>query len=162
MRSIWKGGQFDGRLTVTKVGDEVDALRRLIRRSPSRKTRTAGNAQWRPDKEWGDNAEQRAMKWLKNRGKKPSNVAHLNRGWDIECGEEKYEVKGRKSAKTIVRLTENEWRAASKIGRRYTILLITAPTEAKLARANPLEIADPAKTERWTRKATYEYFLNER
>ena len=41
-------------------------------------------------------------------------------GWDTEGGENKCEVKGRKSDATKIRLTANEWRAGKKPGKRYT------------------------------------------
>jgi len=161
IKRIWKDGKFGGRQTVTEVDGQIDEILKLVHRKPSRKPRPSGNAAWRPDQEWGHLAEERAMKWLRAIGKKPVNVARLNRGWDIECGKDKFEVKGRKSAKTTIRFTANEWRAAKTLNKRYALLLITAPTIAKLARATPLQIADPANTEEWTPKATFEYFLNE-
>jgi hypothetical protein len=88
----------------------------------------------------------------------------LRCGWDIECDGEKFEVKGRKSQKTTIRLTENEWKAAKKFGKRFTVLLFTASTEKKLNEAEPRKIPDPARTEKWKKNVivTCEYFLNER
>lgn len=83
------------------------------------------------------------MAWLKERGLKPKNVADLKCGWDIECGENKFEVKGRKSFQTAIRLTENEWKAAQKFGKRFTILLFTAATKTKLDKAKPRKIPIP-------------------
>jgi len=61
-------------------------------------------------------------------------------------------------------LTENEWKAAKKFGKRFTVLLFTASTEKKLNEAEPRKIPDPARTEKWKKNVivTCEYFLNER
>jgi len=48
-----------------------------------------------PDKEWGDKVEDRAMQWLRDEGYQPQNVANKDKGWDIECEDEVFEVKGR-------------------------------------------------------------------
>lgn len=101
------------------------------------------------------------MAWLKNQGRKPIDVSKHRLGWDIECDREKFEVKGRKSFNTAIRLTENEWQAAKKHGVRYTLLIFTARTKAKLNEARPQQIPDPARTRTWEPKITYEYFLNE-
>jgi hypothetical protein len=111
--------------------------------------------------EWGQAAEARAGEWLKERGYVPQNVAHLNKGWDITCGEDKFEVKGRKSAGVGVRVSQNEWKAARKFKGRYTILIFTASTLDKLKNASPVQIPDPTRTQSWTRRVTYEYVLAE-
>jgi hypothetical protein len=104
------------------------------------------------------------MKWLKEEGLAPTDVAHLHCGWDIECGDDKFEVKGRKSFGSMLRLTQNEWNAAKKLGKRYMLLVFTAPTKTKLTKATPRKIPDPFRTATWKRKetVTYEYFLDER
>ena len=111
--------------------------------------------------EWGRAAEKRAMQWLKARGKKPVDVSSFKYGWDIECGDQKFEVKGRKSIATRIRLTENEWNAAKKLGKRYTLLLFTSSTRWYLDKAIPKQFPDPVRTEDWSKKATFEYFLRE-
>lgn len=109
----------------------------------------------------GRAAELRAIAWLKEHRRKPANVADQCFGWDVECGDNKFEVKGRKSAATRIRLTENEWKAAIKHGKRYSLLLFTAPNREKLKSAQPVRIPDPAKTAEWSKRPVYEYFLNE-
>jgi len=85
----------------------------------------------------------------------------LHCGWDIECEDDKFEIKGRKSPVTAIRMTENEWRAALKFKQKYTLLIFTAPTLAKLNKAKPRQFPDPAATQLWSRRVTYEYVLDE-
>jgi hypothetical protein len=160
VRSIWKGGHFGGRQTVTKVRTGFGKLSRFLRCPAIQKPKRIGKVSWHPDKKWGRLVEIRALRWL---GKKAKDVAHLNLGWDIECDGEKFEVKGRKSGKTAIRLTQNEWKAAKKFGKRFIILVFTAPTPKKLNEAEPWRIPDPARTEKWNENVivTREYFLNE-
>lgn len=70
-----------------------------------------------------------------------------------------------KSPVTLIRFTENEWNAANRLGKRYTLLLFTASDEKKLLRAQPAKFPDPAKTESWTARERvvreYLYFLDE-
>jgi len=161
VRSVWKHGRFGGRQTVSKVRTGLGRLGRFLRRPTIQKPQRIGKVSWYPDKEWGRLVEIRALRWL---GKNAKDVAHLRHGWDIEYGDDKFEVKGRKSSQTTIRLTENEWKAANKFGKRYMVLLFTAPTEKKLAKAEPRKIPDPARTEKWNERITVtrEYFLNER
>jgi hypothetical protein len=86
-----------------------------------------------------------------------------NKGWDIECGDDLYEVKGRKSRRTKIRLTQNEWAAAKKHKKRYSLLLFTAGDERALRRQSPKEFPNPTETESWTEtpRTVYEYFLEE-
>jgi len=35
------------------------------------------------------------MQWLRDEGYQPQNVANKDKGWDIECEDEVFEVKGR-------------------------------------------------------------------
>jgi Protein NO VEIN, C-terminal len=112
--------------------------------------------------EWGEEAEARAMEWLRKQGRKPINDSHLNKGWDIACGDDKFEVKGRKSKGTAIRLSQNEWAAAKRLKKRYTVLVFTAATKGKLHRAMPKQIADPASNpESWQPRVVYEYILVE-
>src|SRR5205807_202517 len=105
--------------------------------------------------------EERAMVWLRGRGYTPENVARLNQGWDIRCGPERFEVKGRKSKSTAIRLSENEYRAAKRFGSLYTLLIFTARTSTKLRTAVPDQHPDPAKIDSWNRRIMYEYVLVE-
>jgi uncharacterized protein DUF3883 len=164
VRSVWKNSSFGGRQTVSQIRSGLNRLRQLSRSAIVRRPRKVPKVPWFPDKEWGRLAEQRAMTWLRERGEKPKDVASLCCGWDIECGEDRFEVKGRKSSLSTIRLTENEWKAAKKLGKRYTVLLFTAPTKKKLRTAMPRKIPDPARTEKWNEKVTVtrEYFLNDR
>ena len=164
VHSIWKDGRIGGIQTVSEVRKGLGRLRRFLRHPTIQKLRKIGKMSWHPDKEWGDLAEKRAMAWLRGKGRRPKNVANLRCGWDIECDGEKFEVKGRKSEQTIIRLTENEWKAAKKFGKGFTVLLFTAPTPKKLNEAEPWKIPDAARTEKWNEKVfvTREYFLDER
>lgn len=158
--SIWPGGRLGGNQTVTKIRSGADRLRKLI--GQARRTFVARpRLPSRPDMEWGHAAEARAMEWLRERGYVPQNVAHLNTGWDITCGEDKFEVKGRKSSRVAVRLTRNEWMAAREFKGGYTILIFTAPTLDKLKKASPDQVPDPTRTQSWARRVTYEYVLAE-
>jgi len=160
---IWPNGKFGGLQTLSKVSSGNTQLNKLyFRKSPrTKKASFKGNPAWFPDKEWGKAAEKRAFSWLKSRGEKPIDVSHLCVGWDLECHKKKYEVKGRKSHNTIIRLTQNEWFEAKKHKKNYTLLIFTAPTNAKLKTANPAQIPDPANTCSWKPKIVREYFLNE-
>jgi len=111
--------------------------------------------------EWGRAAEERAMVWLGQRGYAPKDVSNLNIGWDITCGDDKFEIKGRKSCRAAVRLTQNEWRASRQWGARYTVLIFTAATPQQLKKAQPIQIPDPTRTESWRRRISYEYVLAE-
>jgi len=147
---------FGGLQTVSAVrGDPVKPRRQHRRKIAHRRL------PFRPDMEWGRAAEDRAMRWLKARGYNPENVADMHVGWDITCGDLKFEVKGRKSERTAILLTENEWKAARKFGKKYTVLLFTAPTHVKLKTASPAKFPDPTKTAEWERKRriTFEYIL---
>lgn len=158
--SIWPGGLRGGNQTVTEIRSGEDRLQKRIgqvRRPFVARPRLPS----RPDTEWGDLAEKRAMIWLKDKGYKPQNDAHRNLGWDITCGEDKFEVKGRKSSRVAVRLSQNEWKAARRFKGRYTVLIFTAPTFDKLKKASPVQIPDPTRTQSWARKVTCEYVLAE-
>ena len=111
--------------------------------------------------EWGREAEKRALAWLRSNGFHPKDVAHLNRGWDIEYESMKCEIKGRKTSNTAIRLSDNEWRAASKHGKNYTVLIFTASSKGALGRVNPVEIVDPIENEIWRKRVRYEYVLEE-
>ena len=103
------------------------------------------------------------MQWLRDEGYQPQNVANKDKGWDIECEDEVFEAKGRKSPKTVVRLTENEWRAANRLGKQFTLLIFTAPDDERLRVTLPQQFPDPAKTESWTMRERIipEYFLDQ-
>ncbi|OFW33940.1 MAG: hypothetical protein A3J28_05635 [Acidobacteria bacterium RIFCSPLOWO2_12_FULL_60_22] len=157
---LWPSGRFGGIQTVSEIkrGEDIIKIKTLLRRT--RKTFTARpRLPIRPDMEWGRAAEERAMKWLRERGYKPQDVTRLNKGWDITCGDDRFEVKGRKSHSVAVRLSQNEWNAARHLKAKYTLLIFTAPTLEKLRRSVPDQIPDPTRTEVWSRRVTYEYIL---
>ncbi len=107
-------------------------------------------------------AEARAVTWLRERGYDPVNESHLNKGWDISCGEEKFEIKGRKSHRTAIRLSQNEWTAAKRFKKQYAVLIFTAANENDLQHAKPKQIVDPVNNpESWRRRVVYEYVLVE-
>ncbi len=160
VRSVLADGGFGGNQTISRIENGADRLRRLIQQ-PRRKPVPRPKLPSRPDMEWGRAAEERAMKWLKRRGYSPKDESSLNRGWDIACGDAKFEVKGRKDQRGAVRLTDNEWMAALRHKARYTLLIFTAPTLDKLKKASPVQIPDPTRTESWKRRVTYEYVLEE-
>lgn len=112
--------------------------------------------------EWGKEVEERAMEWLRDQGRKPVNESDQNLGWDISCDDDVFEVKGRKSDRTAVVVSENEWRAAKKLKKRYTVLVFTAANKAALEAAEPVEYCDPASNpESWNEKMriSYDYYL---
>ena len=160
MKMIWPDGRFGGLQTVSQIHDGADRLQKLLKRRRRPLTPHA-HLPVQPDNEWGKQAEERAMIWLRKQGLHPVNEAHLNKGWDISCGDEKFEVKGRKSFQTAVRLSQNEWRAAKKYQKQYTLLIFTAPTLNALKNAVPQEFVDPANTESWKKRIVYEYVLFE-
>jgi hypothetical protein len=159
--SIWPNGLFGGRQTVTRIRTNISNLRKLLGHRNSPRIISAKHVPFRPDKEWGREAERRALAFLRDKGMRPVDVSNQYKGWDIECGQALFEVKGRKSLNTTVRLTENEWNSAIKFGNRYTLLIFTAPSKRKLRKSFPKQIANPARSEEWKKEATYEYFLKE-
>ena len=160
MQAIWPGGRFGGNQTLAKVKKGAERFTQFLKKKrPTSVPRPRLSS--RPDMEWGKEAEARAMLWLKERGYQPKNVAHLNVGWDITCGSSRFEVKGRKSARSAVRISQNEWRAAKKFKKEYTVLIFTAPTKEALRQTVPMQIPDPTKTESWARRVIYEYILAE-
>lgn len=158
--AIWPSGRFGGNQTVTEVTKGVNGFLKVIGK-PKRRFVARPRLPVRPDMEWGLEAEARAMEWLKERGYSPENVSRLNMGWDISCGEDRFEVKGRKSSSTAIRLSQNEWSAAEHLKKRYTVLVFTAGTKELLRKAVPMQISDPCRTESWTPRAVYEYILAE-
>lgn len=159
--SIWPNGRFGGQQTVTEIKTKLSKLGRVLGQRNSPKISFSKHIPFKPDKEWGIAAELRAMNYLQKKGLNPKNVSSQNKGWDIECDNLLFEIKGRKSPNTVIRLTENEWKAAVKYGRRYTLLIFTAVSMHDLRRAFPIQTPNPARTEEWSKKATYEYFLKE-
>jgi hypothetical protein len=159
MERIWPTGQFGGRQTVSHVHNGGDRLLRFLKRK-RRSFAHRAHLPIQPDMEWGRAAEARAMAWLRELGREPVNEADLHKGWDISCGEDKFEVKGRKSERTAVRLTENEWMAAKRLKKQYTVLIFTAATKAALEEARPRQMVDPANNpESWMPRAVWEYLL---
>ena len=158
--SVWPGGRFGGNQTVAEIKKGADRFLKLLSRG-GRVFVPRPRLPIRPDMEWGREAEARAMAWLADRGYAPRNVSQLNMGWDITCGKERFEVKGRKTPATAIRLTQNEWRAAKLFKKHYTVLVFTAANKEALGRATPVQIPDPCRTEDWTPKITTEYILAE-
>ena len=160
IQSIWPDGRFGGNQTLTEVRRGAERfIKFLNKKRPAFVPRPRLPSH--PDMEWGKEAEARAMLWLKERGYQPKNVARLNVGWDISCGNNKFEVKGRKLVRSAVRLSQNEWRAAKKFRKEYTVLVFTAPTKDALRKTAPMQIPDPTRTESWTPRIMYEYILAE-
>jgi hypothetical protein len=163
IKAIWPAGQFGGLMTVSRVHHGADRFFKFLRRK-RREFAQGPHLPRQPDMEWGKEAEARAMEWLATRYDNPVDESTYNFGWDIRCGDDVFEVKGRKSDRTAVVLTENEWRAAKRLKRRYTVLIFTAANKADLKFAEPSELCDPANNpESWIEKqrTIYEYVLQE-
>lgn len=157
------GTRFAGNQTVSRINASKNDFNSLVR-GRTRVISSGRSTPYKPDQEWGQKAEERALAWLSStRDQKPKDVSKENKGWDIECGEGLYEVKGRKSHRTKIRLTQNEWAAARRHKKRYTLLLFTAADERALRKQSPKEFPNPAETESWTEapRTIYEYFLEE-
>jgi hypothetical protein len=161
MESIWPTGQFGGRQTVSIIHEGADRLLRFLKKK-RRSFAQRPHLPVQPDMEWGVEAEKRAMAWLREQGLDPLNEADLNKGWDISCGELKFEVKGRKSHRTAIRLTQNEWAAAKRLKKQYTVLIFTAATKDSLKSATPQQIVDPTSNpESWKERVVFEYVFVE-
>jgi hypothetical protein len=157
------GTRFAGNQTVSRISGSAADFNSLIK-GRNRVGVSKQSIPFRPDQEWGRKAEERALAWLRSTFKKdPKDVSKENKGWDIECGEGLYEVKGRKSSRTKIRLTQNEWAAAIRYKERYTLLRFTAVDERSLQRQSPEEFPNPAETLSWKKRprVIYEYFLEE-
>lgn len=162
MKSIWPTGQFGGLQTVSKIHEGAEQLLRFLKKKKGQSFAQRPHLPVQPDMEWGVEAENRAMIWLRDQGLDPVNEAHLNKGWDIACGELKFEVKGRKSHKTAIRLSQNEWAAAKRVKKQYTVLLFTAATKDSLKSAVPKQIVDPTSNpQSWKERIVREYVLVE-
>jgi len=161
VKSIWGKPSVGGKMTVSRIKGNPASINDVILVKAKRKPKETMNADWKPDTEWGKAAEARAMAWLKSLGENPVDVSSECKGWDIECGEIKYEVKGRHNARNRIRFTENEFRMAKKHHSKYFLLIFTAPNEKELKKAIPKRIPAPAYTYGWKAKATWEYFMEE-
>ena len=159
--AIWGPGHVGSVLTVARVLTGEAEFRRLIGQKARRKPRRVSGHRSKPDSNWGRAAELRAMEWLSGQGATPKDVAHLNLGWDIECGGRKYEVKGRRAPATTIRLTQNEYGQARRHRGNYLMLVFTAQTPEELAKAQPEVIPDPARTREWKVRTVKEYMLQE-
>lgn len=162
----WKrtiAGTLPGAIqTVSRVRQGADRLIRALGRAEVMPIRRASRTlPMAPDAEWGRAAEERALAWLRGQGFRPKDVARDCLGWDIEVGDSKYEVKGRRTTKTAIKLTENEWKAARRHGKRYTLLIFTAATSAELRGAKPREVIDPARFGAWRTRRVLEYLSEE-
>jgi hypothetical protein len=161
MESIWPTGQFGGRQTVSIIHEGADRLLRFLKKK-RRSFAHRPHLPVQPDMEWGAEAENRAMAWLREQGLDPVNEADQNKGWDISCGELKFEVKGRKSHRTAIRLSQNEWSAAKRLKKLYTVLIFTAASKDSLKSATPRQIVDPTSNpESWKERVVLEYVLVE-
>jgi hypothetical protein len=161
MDRIFVNSQFGGRQTVSRIHDPggIEKLQKLLKTKKRSFSQSPGLT-IQPDKEWGTQAERRAMVWLCEQGYRPVNEADQNKGWDIACGDYKFEIKGRKSDRTAIRLTQNEWRAAKQHKKRYTVLIFTAATKDELKTAKPIQIPDPTSNpELWKERIVSEYIL---
>jgi hypothetical protein len=163
INSIWPGGHFGGNQVVSRVHQGSDQFFKVLKRK--RRMFAAGShLPRRPDMEWGKEVEQRAFEWLREQNLNPLDESDQNLGWDISCDDDVYEVKGRKSRRTTVVMSENEWRAAKRLKKRYTVLVFTAANKAALDVAKPVQYCDPASNpESWNEKmrVTYDYYLVE-
>jgi hypothetical protein len=162
LKTIWPTGQFGGRQTVSLVHDGAEGFLRFLKKK-RRSFARGSHLPVKPDMEWGMEAEARAVTWLREQGyNDPVNESHLNKGWDISCGKDKFEIKGRKSHRTAVRLSQNEWMAAKRLNKQYAVLIFTAGNKNDLQHAKPKQIVDPANNpESWKKRAVYEYILVE-
>ena len=159
MESVWPTGQFGGRRTVSIIHEGADQLLQFLKIN-RRSFAQRAHLPIQPDMEWGVQAENRAMAWLREQQLNPVNEANLNKGWDISCGELKFEVKGRKSHKTAIRLSQNEWAAAKRLKKQYTVLIFTAATKRLLSSATPQQMVDPSSNpESWKERIVLEYVL---
>lgn len=159
--SIFHSANFGSPKTLSRIHEGREDLLRYLNlvKSKQRERRSSGKPQ-RPDPEWGRLAELRALAWLRNRGYEPDDVAHMSRGWDIECAGLKYEVKGRKTHRTRIILTNNEFTKARQYQDNYALLIFTARTPTELSQATPEEFVNPANTLEWEQQPSY--ILNER
>jgi hypothetical protein len=157
--ALWPTNRFGGNQTVSRIRHGEEKLTAILGQPRKRAIGKPLLPVW-PDMEWGRAAEKRAMAWLRERGYTPNDVSHLNKGWDITCGVDKFEVKRRRSQTVAVRLTQNEWDAARRLKERYTLLIFTASTLETLKRSAPVQIPNPTCTERWSRRVAYEYILS--
>jgi hypothetical protein len=161
IKQIWPKGRFGGNQTLGEIRKGAVSFMAFLKRPHSKKI-GGRRLPCRPDMEWGKKAEARAMEWLASRGYSPKDVSHLNLGWDISCDDLKYEIKGRKSLSSMVRLSQNEWLSAKKYKKKYTVLIFTAPNEKMLHQASPAQIPNPTQNKGdWTVRCIYEYILNE-
>lgn len=113
-----------------------------------------------PDPVYGWQVEQRAMQWLRDQDLEPRDVSAACRGWDIECGARKYEVKGRKDSSTEILLTPNEYKQAKHYGSSYWVLVFTSSPE-RLDECEPQEIPDPVHSQSWRKVTRPVYVLQE-
>jgi hypothetical protein len=136
----------------------VAKLKRLIEQSG--KPRDPVNSMpAHPDAGWGRAGEERMLKLLRSEGLDPRDVAHLCRGWDIECESLFYEVKTRHSDRAQVILTANEHRKALTMRRKYVLAVFTANSYKTLEMAKPRLTHDPARSLNWQEKQNpvYQY-----
>jgi hypothetical protein len=161
MKTVWPTGQFGGRQTVSEIHEGFEKLKRFFKRK-RRSLAQRPHLPVQPDMEWGAEAEKRAMVWLRDSGYEPVDESHMNKGWDIACEQLKFEVKGRKSHRTAIRLSQNEWGAAKRSKKNYTVLIFCAATKAALNSAIPQKIVDPTRNpESWREQVVLEYVFLE-
>lgn len=154
---IWPNNEFGGHQTVSKIEKNLRKLSHYLSgkiKLVKTNKRSRGNPNWKPDKEWGREVELRAMKWLKEQHYKPVDVSEKCKGWDIECGDIYFEVKGRKNKRTTIRLTKNEFEASKIYKKKYNLLIFTASSKKQLEKTEPVRYPNPSKTLDW--KVIYE------
>jgi hypothetical protein len=65
-----------------------------------------------------------AMAYERSQGREPVDVSQENLGYDLRSGDRLIEVKGRAGSGSVA-LTPNEWIAASRLGERYWLYIVT-------------------------------------
>ncbi len=155
--TVFDNASFGSPKTLSQIHKGKDDLFRYL--GQHRRRKSGSGTPQRPDPEWGRLAELRALAWLRNHGYDPDDVSHMSRGWDIECEGLKYEVKGRKTYKTRIIMTNNEFAKAKQYSDGYVLLIFTARTPIELSQAMPEEFVNPANTLKWNPQAIY--VLNE-
>jgi superfamily II DNA or RNA helicase len=65
-----------------------------------------------------------AMAYERSQGRDPVDVSRENLGYDLRSGDRFIEVKGRAGSGSVA-LTPNEWIAASRLGERYWLYIVT-------------------------------------
>jgi len=148
--NIFDNANFGSPKTVSQIHKGKDNLFNYLGLGQTKRGRRKEHGRpQRPDPEWGRLAELRALAWLRGQNYRPIDVAHLSRGWDIECNALKYEVKGRKTLGTRIIMTDNEFKKAKRYTNNYVLLIFTAKTSMELSQAVPDVFVDPSNSLSW-------------